>query len=109
MACLFIILGFYWNCFWIKYSYIFYFIGILSELSIIDNNLSFNRARFDFIYTNLLYSGFHVIAYILGFMGSLTLIGISYYAAKLFNELVIGSITNFYKYDFPYLKRKTES
>jgi len=86
----------------------FYLTGILYNLSIIDNNLSFNRARFDFIYTNLLYPGFHVIAYILGFLGSLTLIVISYYCAKLFNEEVTMSLINFYKYDFPYIKIKTE-
>lgn len=87
----------------------FYFTATLNHLSIIDNNLSFNRARFDLIYTHLLYPGVHVIAYILGFSVSLAFIVVSYFFAKWFNESVIRSITNFYKYDFPYVKIKTET
>lgn len=85
------------------------FVGILSMLSIIGNNLPFNRARFDIVYAHLLYPGFHVIVYTLGFFGSLALIVFSYYMAKWFNESVIKSITNFYKYDFPYVIIKAES
>lgn len=87
----------------------FYFTATLYNLSIIDNNLSFNRARFDLIYTHLLYPGVHVITYILGFSVSLVLIVVSYFFAKWFSESVIRSITNFYKYDFPYVKIKTET
>ncbi|MCC4767008.1 hypothetical protein FXW07_10365 [Methanosarcina sp. DH1] len=86
-----------------------YFIATLHNISIIDNNFSLNRARFDILYTNLLYPEFHVIVYIVGFLVSFVLIVISYSVAKLYNDQVMKSITNFYKYDFPYIKIKTES
>lgn len=97
-----IVFGLYLNIF-------FYLIGTLSELSIIDNNLSFNRTRFDLMYAYLLYPVVHVIVYMLGFLGSIALIVASCYITKRFSEKVIKSITNFYKYDFPYIKIKTES
>ncbi|MGI5944575.1 MAG: hypothetical protein ACOX7X_07480, partial [Methanosarcina flavescens] len=86
-----------------------YFTATLYNLSIIDNNLSFNRERFDLVYKHLMYLGVHVIAYIMGFSISLALIVVSYFFAKWFNESVIRSITNFYKHDLPYVKIKTET
>lgn len=88
---------------------LFYLIGTLYLLSIIDNNLSFNRTQFDLIYPHLLYPEVHVIVYMIGFVASLTLIGISYYDAKQFKERIIMLLSDFYKYDFPYVKIKTES
>jgi len=87
----------------------FYITATLNNLSVIDNNLSFNRARFDLVYTHLLSPRIHVIAYILGFSISIALMVASYFFAKWFNESVIRSITDFYKYDFPYVNIKTET
>ncbi|WP_410509898.1 hypothetical protein RSJ42_07150 [Methanosarcina hadiensis] len=109
--------SFVYQSFWVFIGTVFglyiamfvYFTATLYNLSIIDNNLSFNRVRFDLIYTHLLYPGVHVIAYMLGFSVGLVLIVASYFFAKWFNESVIRSITNLYKYDFPYVKIKTEN
>jgi len=77
------------------------FIGIVFGLNIII-----------FLYdqhTNVLYPGFDVIVYMLGFLVSFILIVRLYYFAKFFNDDVIRSILNVYKYGFPYIKIKTES
>ena len=88
---------------------ILYFIGALLNLSILDNNLSFDRMEYDFAYAHLLYPEVHVFVYMFAFIISLTFILILYTTAKRFKEGVIRSITDFYKYDFPYVKIKTES
>lgn len=88
---------------------IFYLIPTLVRQSILDNNLSFDRVQFDLTCTQLLYPEVHIIVYIIGFLISLIFILIFYVTAKQFKESVIRSITDFYKYDFPYVKIKTES
>jgi hypothetical protein len=93
----------------------FYFIVILSNLSTIDNNFSFNETIFDLIYADLLYSEFYVSAYLLGLLylsgllASFILIFVIYYFAKNFKKRAVKSITNSYKHNFPYVKIKTES
>jgi len=88
---------------------ILYFIGALLNLSILDNNHSFDRMKYDFACTQLLHPEVHLIVYMFGFLISLFFILIVYVTAKHFKEAVIRSIADFYKYDFPYAKIKTES
>ena len=88
---------------------ILYFIGTLSQLSIIGDNHSFDRMEYDFAYAHLLHPEVHFIVYMFGFLISFFFILRLYVNAKQFKEAVISSITDFYKYDFPYVKIKTES